>query len=203
VHQQTFVRRAASVLALAAALAPAAARAQSGRGFFLAGGVGVERIREEGAGPARFSSEVGFRAGYRFTPGAALMIESAVHGMDAHVGGDTVPAPLPGGGTAAAAEKRSLTTSSLLVAVQLGVPQGWYVRPAVGFGSHSFTVYDTNAYARRTAHEGGPAAQLAVGHTLNRPGTIGIEALGLYSHGEDSTSPRWTAGVQLTYELRF
>jgi hypothetical protein len=201
----TFLRRAVPTLALLAALAPAAARAQGPRGFFVGGGLGAETIGQAGT-RAQVSGEVGMRAGYRFSPGVALMLESAVHGMDAHVRGETSASAFVPGDVAGASTRRPLTTSSLLVALQLGVANGWYARPAVGLGSHSYTYYEPHGgdvYLQRTGHEGGPAAQLAVGHPLNRPGTVGIEALGLYSHGEDSTSPRWAAGVQLTYELRF
>jgi hypothetical protein len=55
------------------------------------------------------------------------------------------------------------------------------------------------------SEEAGPAAQLAVGRTLrlSRRVPVAVEAIGLWSGGEDSTGARWAAGVQVVPMIRF
>jgi hypothetical protein len=102
---------------------------------------------------------------------------------------------------------RTLNTISVLAAVQVGLPGELYVRPAAGLAWHSFPVYHlgTDAPTVDVREEAGPAAQLAIGRTLrlSRRVPVAVEAIGLWSGGEDSTGARWAAGVQVVPMLRF
>jgi hypothetical protein len=63
----------------------------------------------------------------------------------------------------------------------------------------------TDAPIAEMSEEAGPAAQLAIGWTLrlSRRFPVAVEAIGLWSGGEDSTGARWAAGVQVVPMLRF
>jgi hypothetical protein len=50
----------------------------------------------------------------------------------------------------------------------------------------------------------GPAAALAVGRLVPIPGfPLNVEGVATWSQGEDSTRPRWSAGLQIARVIRF
>ena len=207
--------RAAAVLvvAFAATLAPSAGLAQvSGelRGPFIGLGVGVGNVREPGLDQHRVGVMLHARAGWGFGR-VAPMLELGVHGLpnEEPRHGDIVIIDPSGGGTQTQVVRRprTLNTISVLAAVQVGLPGELYVRPAAGLAWQSFPVYDlgTDAPTLDVREEAGPAAQLAIGRTLrlSRRFPVAVEAIGLWSGGEDSTGARWAAGVQVVPMLRF
>jgi hypothetical protein len=82
------------------------------------------------------------------------------------------------------------------------------VRPGIGLGRHAFATYLVGASSIERAgisHEAGPAAGVALGRVFNvaQRFPVAVEALALWSHGEDSAGSRWGAGVQVVPQLRF
>jgi hypothetical protein len=200
-RRPTHPRILATALALAAAaLIPHPATAQERTGPFIGGGLGVEQITSTGTSTTHVNPSLQARAGWTFDQTVSAVVEFGYHGIGGDVADSTTIDP------GFSLGPRTFTTLTLLAGVQLQVTPGWYVRPAVGFASHQFpvTVYDGDVVYQETSSEGGPAAQLTIGHRLTGSRLpIGIEAFGLYSTGEDSTSPRWATGLQLTADLHF
>ena len=191
---------AAAALAAMSALVPTRGAAQERTGPFIGGGIGVEQITSTGTSSTHVNPSLHARAGWTFNRSVSAVLELGYHGIGGEVRADSSTID-PGFSGA-----RSFTTLALLAGVQLQVTPGFYVRPAVGFSSHEFpvTVFDGDVIYQQTSSEGGPAAQLTIGHRLTGSKLpIGIEAFGLYSKGEDSTSPRWATGLQLTADVHF
>lgn len=208
-NRTSVIRSAALAAGLAAlALAPSHAHAQTPgglRGPFVGLGVGVENVRDQDLGQHRVGLMLHARAGWGLGSNA-VMLEGAWHGMgdeQAHVD-DIV---WVGGEPTLARRPKVLQTMSLLASVQVGLPGDLYVRPGVGVAWHSFPVYhvDSDDQFAELSEEAGPAAQLALGRTLrlSRRFPVAVEAIGLWSGGEDSTGARWAAGVQVVPMLRF
>ncbi|HSU14685.1 hypothetical protein [Longimicrobium sp.] len=208
---RTLIVRSSVLLAAALAALPATSRAQAARdahGFFIGAGGGLGRTSE----PASDVANVGFMAhlhtGWRFSPAVALMLESSFNtANDKNVDSATVIVEGPSGSSELPSRRVKLGTQSLLLSLQLGTTQTLYVRPGVGFAGHSFGSYrqrDGDVLISQTSHEWGPAASIAVGRELPIPGfPLNVEAVALYSRGEDSTPARWSAGVQIVREIQF
>jgi hypothetical protein len=201
-------------LAGALVLAPAPGAAQQAaepRGPFVGLGVGVGNVQDPDAHMHRVGPMLHARAGWALGGATAVMLEGAWHGLgdDQAQIGDIVTVDPPGGGQQTQVMRRPevLQTMSLLASVQVGLPGNLYVRPGLGLAWHSFPVYTlgTDAPRAEMSEEAGPAAQLAVGRTLrlSRRFPVAVEAIGLWSQGEDSTGSRWAAGVQIVPMLRF
>ncbi|MFL5540308.1 MAG: hypothetical protein ACJ8J0_15060 [Longimicrobiaceae bacterium] len=192
----------------ALALVPSHARAQvpgALRGPFVGLGVGVENVQDQNLDQHRVGLTLHARAGWGFGSNA-VMLEGAWHG----IGDDQARADdfvWVNNEPTLARRPRVLQTMSLLASMQVGLPGDFYVRPGVGLAWHSFPVYhlDTDAPIAEMSEEAGPAAQLALGRTLrlSRRVPVAVEAIGLWSGGEDSTGARWAAGVQVVPMLRF
>ena len=205
------IRTAALAAGFAAiAMAPSRGTAQVTdelRGPFVGLGVGVGNVRDQNLGQHRVGVMLHARAGWGFGRNAA-MLEAALHGLGDEQAtasdftwppGSTEPVP--------SRRPRVLQTMSWLAALQVGLPGDLYVRPGVGLAWHSFPFYDfsSDAIGAGISMEAGPAAQLAVGRTLHlsRRVPVAVEAIGLWSGGEDSTGARWAAGLQVVPMLRF
>jgi hypothetical protein len=203
--------RTSALLAAALAMLPAAAVAQAApapHGLFVGAGAGVGRTTDTGMDVARVGFLLHARAGWRFNRNLALMLESGFNtGNDRNVDSASVLVIGPGGEPELPTRRVKLGTRSLLLSLQLGNARTLYVRPGVGVASHAFGTYvqqGTDLYLARTGHEAGLAGGLAVGRELPIPGfPLNVEVVGLYSRGEDSTSPRWSTGLQVVREIRF
>lgn len=192
------------VLAIPAAGTRAAAQHP---GPFIAAGVGMARVQEPETRQSRVSPSLHLGAGWAFSGTMALVVEGSVDGI-----GRTrvVPSTLPGEPTLGQppGSAYNLRTVSVLASLQAGSPRTVYVRPGIGFARHTFAFYaplPADGWKLGTEGEWGPAAGLAVGREVHVvPGVpLGIEAVARWSGGEDSSSPRWSAGVQLVPRLRF
>jgi hypothetical protein len=209
--RKNFVRSAA-VLAAALAVLPSALAAQSAgdeHGFFLGAGGGLGRTTDTGSHEAQVGFLASIRTGWRFNPNVALMLESSINtGNDRDVDSSSVIVLGPGGSQSELPSRRvKLGMQSLLVSLQLGNAKTLYVRPGIGVASHSYGYYaphSNDVYIARTGHESGLAGGIAVGRMLPIPGfPLNVEVVGLYGHGEDSTSPRWSTGLQVVREIQF
>jgi hypothetical protein len=198
--------RPASILAAAAMLflAPLHTRAQSAdrTGPFFGFGAGAARIAEPTVNAARFAPSLTMRAGWRIAPKLAVMLETAWNGIGSH--NPAGPNIDPGLGTYG---NRQLNTVAVLASAQLG-SDALYVRPGIGAGQHAFTSYrplPADGFAPETSREAGAAASLAVGRYVSAvPGFgLNVEAVAIYTSGEDSSSPRWSAGVQFVRVIGF
>ncbi|HEV7591368.1 MAG TPA: hypothetical protein VGO40_24860 [Longimicrobium sp.] len=199
--------RLAGILALAAAIAAAPrAQAQSAepRGFFVGIGGGVSFVDEPRANSSHVGESVHLRAGWRLGPSTALMLEGSMHGL-----GSTAPdSALSGIPDTPAYDHftRTLETESLLASVQFG-SASFYVRPGVGVARHAFKVLRplaTDVVIEATSRETVPAAALTVGRRVAIPGLpLNVEGALGWSGGEDSTHPRWAAGVQIARVIHF
>jgi len=205
----TRLRIAAALAAVVALAAPARAQvAGELRGPFVGLGVGVENVQDQNLDQHRVGVMLHARAGWGFGRNA-VMLEGAWHGIgdDQARVGDIVWVSDPSGDPAWVRRPKVLQTMSLLASVQVGLPGDFYVRPGAGLAWHSFPVYrfDVDVQTAEMSEEAGPAAQLALGRTLrlSRRVPVAVEAIGLWSGGEDSTGPRWAAGVQVVPMLRF
>ena len=184
------------------------ARAQEPQGPFVGFGAGVGNVRDQNFGQHRVGVMLHARAGWSFGRNA-VMLEGGWHGL-----GDDQASPNDlawlddtSGEPSVVHRPRVLQTMSLLAAVQVGLPGELYVRPGLGLAWHSFPVYhfETDAMWAGMSEEAGPAAQLAVGRTLRLSPRfpVAVEAIGLWSGGEDSTGARWAAGIQVVPMFRF
>jgi hypothetical protein len=206
----TFVIRSAALAVGFAAFGLVPARAQSQvagelRGPFMGFGVGVGNVQDQDLGQHRVGVMLHARAGWGFGS-KAVMLEAALHGLrDEQPSADDVV--WVNNEPTLARRPRVLQTLSLLASVQAGLPGDLYVRPGIGIGWHSFPVYrfDGDVQGSGVSFEAGPAGQLALGRTLrlSRRFPVAVEAVGLWSGGEDSTGARWAAGVQVVPMLRF
>ncbi|HEX8906239.1 MAG TPA: hypothetical protein VF771_15425, partial [Longimicrobiaceae bacterium] len=182
-----------------------------GRGPLLGAALGISTTTEPGADRSRTTSSVELRAGWALSPSVALMVEGALHGQGGKApetfAGSIDPASLTG-----LPGSKLVGTFSVLASVQATGPAGIYVRPGIGVARHTFGAYElapsgtgTPLYMGRIAHEWGPAAGIAVGHDLKLPFwlPLQLEAVALWSKGEDSTGARWSAGLQLAHDIRF
>jgi len=191
--------------ALAAAL-PAVAQAQ--QGAFVGFGAGVGNVRDQEFGQHRVGVMLHARAGWGFGRNA-VMLEGGWHGLgdDQASTNDITFLDDPSGSPTLVRRPKVLQTMSLLAAVQVGLPGDLYVRPGLGVAWHSFPVYhvDTDDMFAEMSEEAGPAAQLAIGRTLRLSPRfpVAVEAIGLWSGGEDSTGARWAAGIQVVPMFRF
>jgi hypothetical protein len=202
----------AALLTLSAlALAPSHARAQASgvlRGPFVGLGVGVENVQDQNLDQHRVGVTLHARAGWGIGANA-LMLEGAWHGIgdDQARVGDLMFLDDPSGDPTWVRRPKVLQTMSLLASMQVGLPGDFYVRPGAGIAWHSFPVYhiDSDDQFAEMSEEAGPAVQLALGRTLrlSRRVPVAVEAIGLWSGGEDSTGARWAAGVQVVPMLRF
>ena len=101
-----------------------------------------------------------------------------------------------------------LNTQSVLLSLQVGVPDQVYVRPGIGLGRHAFASYlvgQSSVERAEVSHEGGLAAGLALGRVFSVAQRVpmAVEGVVLWSGGEDSTGSRWAAGLQVVPQLRF
>lgn len=202
--------RGAALLAFASAsvLAAGEARAQGG----LVGlGVGMGNVRDQNLDQQRVSPILHVRAGLALSGRTTLMLEGAYHGI-----GNDQPRvddvlfinPTVGETTGTVVRRpKILGTFSLLASLQVDLPGDLYVRPGAGLGWHSFPVYELGSDAPKVdvSEEAGPALQLAIGRTVrvSRSLPVAIEAVGLWTQGEDSTGARWAAGIQVVPMIRF
>jgi len=201
---------AAAALALAPSPGSAQAAGEPG-GPFVGLGVGVGNVQDQNLDQHRVGlmlhARVGWGLGHSVTP----MLEFGFHGLgdEQPQNGDVVIIAPSQGGTRTQVVRRPevLQTMSLLASVQVGLPGDLYVRPGVGLAWHAFPVYklDGDVQGAGVSNEAGPAAQLALGRTLrlSRRFPVAVEAIGLWSEGEDSTGSRWAAGIQVVPMLRF
>jgi hypothetical protein len=204
-------RTAAVVLASTAALA-GQARAQAAlnpHGPFVGVGVGIGSINNPDGGTSRVSPVLHGRVGWGFSRSVAAMLEVGVHGL-----GDDRPRTSDlsvvneFGGIHENRRPVVLSTQSVLLSLQVGVPEQVYVRPGIGLGRHAFATYlvGQNSVDRaEISHEGGLAAGLALGRVFNvaQRFPLAVEGVMLWSGGEDSTGSRWAAGLQVVPQLRF
>ncbi len=195
--------RSASILALAAALAlaPSFARAQTGP--FVGIGAGAGRLAQPSTGASRIAPSVHLRAGWGISPTVAVMLEGTLNGA---FGGAGDPVTLTD--STFPESNRQMKTGAILASVQFGDPNKLYVRPGVGLAAHAFTVWHplaNDGYEERTSYEPGLAAGIAVGRQVKFiPGLpLAVEGVAQWTGGEDSTSPRWSAGVQFATTLHF
>lgn len=193
-----------SIFVLAAAglaLAPARSHAQAA-GPFVGVGAGVSRIAEPDARAARFGPALTGRAGWRFNPTLAVMLEGVWNGVGSRNPSEQIIDPGINGGTYG---NRQLNTVAVLASVQFG-GDALYVRPAIGAGQQAFTSWrplPADGFAPETSREAGAALALAVGRRFSAVGgfPVNVEAVAVYTTGEDSSSPRWSAGVQLAHDF--
>ncbi|HEU4556558.1 MAG TPA: hypothetical protein VFS20_01870 [Longimicrobium sp.] len=197
--------RSASILALAAALAlaPAFARAQTGP--FVGFGAGVGRIAQPSTGASRVAPSMHARAGWSITPTVAVMLEGTYNGVFSGTGDPIDGASLT---DSFPTSNRKLQTGAILASVQFGSANTLYVRPGVGLAAHAFTTWHplaNDGYEERTRYEPGLAAGIAVGRQVSViPGVpLAVEGVAQWTGSEDSTSPRWTAGVQFVTSFQF
>ena len=104
-------------------------------------------------------------------------------------------------------------TRMLILSLQLGRPTGAYVRPGLGLGQHDFAVYSTEGSTQvmqiisdaSRSSEGGPAFSVAMGNQtrVSTAVRVGVELIGAWSGGEDSSSARRIIGLQLIPVLSF
>jgi hypothetical protein len=199
--------RIAGILALVAATAAAPhAHAQSAgeRGFFVGVGGGVSLMNEQHVDYSRIGGSLHLRAGWSLGS-TALMLEANMNGIGT-AGSDSALAGVPEG-PPSYHFTRTLETESLLVSVQLAGPGSFYVRPGVGVARHAFKVLrpvSNDVIIEATSRETAPAAALAVGRRVPIPRfPLNVEGVVGWSGGEDSTNPRWTAGVQIVRVFQF
>jgi hypothetical protein len=81
------------------------------------------------------------------------------------------------------------------------------VRPGIGVARHAFKVLrpvSNDVIIEATSRETAPAAALAIGRRIGIPWfPLNVEGVVGWSGGEDSTNPRWTAGVQIARVFQF
>jgi hypothetical protein len=202
--------KCASLLPLLLALAALSTRTRATAqdvGPFVGAGAGVARVGEPETGQARVTPSLHLRAGWAFSGTMALVVEGSLDGI-----GPTrerlfaTPNIPPEGQPPGVAH--NLRTLSVLASLQAGSPRTVYVRPGIGFARHTFAFYQprpADGWELKTEGEWGPAAGLAVGREVSVvPGfPLGVEAVARWSGGEDSSSPRWSAGVQIVRDIRF
>lgn len=204
-------RVAAAVLAAALSFAPSRTFAQDAdglRGAFVGLGVGMGNVRDQNLGQHRVGVMLHARAGWAFRGSSAVLLEGGWFGLgDDQASVEDIAWPEGSTYPVVIHQPSVLQTMSLLASVQVGLPANLYVRPGVGLAWHSFPVYNvsTDDLSAEMSEEAGPAVQLAVGRTLrlSRRFPVAVEAIGLWSGGEDSTGARWAAGVQVVPMLRF
>lgn len=207
---RNLISRSTLAAAAAAALSTASAHAQAlpDRGPFVGVGVGVSTVNDPDAGLNRVSPMLHGRVGWGFSRTLAAMVELTAHGL-----GDDQPRPSDitlgsGGAVTWNREPSVLSTVSLLASLQIGDPSQIYVRPGIGLGRHAVASYytsGTTVVSANASHEAGPAAGLAVGRAF-RAGArvpVAVEAVVLWSHGEDSAGSRWAAGFQVVPQIHF
>jgi hypothetical protein len=202
-------------VAAACALVPSSAGAQRARelrGPFVGVGFGMGNVRDQELDEQRMGVMLHARAGWGLGHAVAPMLEVGVHGLgdEQPRNGDVVVINPSGGGqtTQVVRTPSVLNTVSVLASVQVGLPGGIYLRPGIGAGRHAFPTYNLfggDTPTAETSHEAGPAAQIALGRTMNLAGRfpVAVEGIGLWSGGEDSTGSRWAAGVQVVPMIRF
>ena len=200
--------RFAGILALAAAVAAPPAQAQDAPGRFFAGvGGGLSLIDEPRANASHLGGALHLRAGWNLRPNAALMLEGSMNGIGS-ARPDSVQVFGPGeGGLYYVHFSRTLKTQWLVASVQLGGPGSLYVRPGVGISRHAFLVLKplpNDEMVEATSWEMAPALTLSVGRVAPIPGfPLNVEGVVGWSGSEDSTNPRWTAGVQVARVIHF
>jgi hypothetical protein len=188
----------ASLLILAT---PRIAAAQYG---VLAAGAGISSIHSPDAGASRLAPLLHARAAWAVSRLVQVGVEVGAHdpfGRYPTTGGIAEDSL-----AVVARAQPVLRTTSLLASVQVGAESGVYVRTGIGLSRHDFRVFMPEVEGRYTAaisHEAGPAAGVAIGRTLLLAGfPLQVEAVGLLSHGEDSSGSRWAVGVQVVHALR-
>src|ERR1044072_3384433 len=104
--------------------------------------------------------------------------------------------------------RREVAGTQVLLAFVQFQAAGFYVRPGVGVGRHSFASYlfgpggqGQDAYV---GHEAGPAAGIAAGYAgpLGRRVSVGLEGVAVLSHGEDSSASRGVYGLRIAPTFR-
>jgi hypothetical protein len=194
--------RSASILAIAAALAFAPSTAHAQTGPFVGVGAGAGRVANNST--SKFAPSLHLRAGWGISPTVAVMLEGTMNGI-----GGRNPDRVESGGLTDSTfsfSNRQLRTGAILASVQLGNPQTLYVRPGVGLAAHAFTAWHplpADGYEPRTSYEPGLAAGIAVGRRVGLvPGLpLSVEGVAQWTGGEDSTNPRWSAGVQFVSNI--
>lgn len=202
--------RLAGILALAAATAAAPrahAQAVEPRGFFVGIGGGLSIMNESRADFSRVSGSLHLRAGWRLGQSTALMLEASMNGLGSTALDSTQVLGPGGGGLYYERFRRTLETETLLASVQLGDPNSFYVRPGVGVSRQKFLVLEpkSNDQIVEAMHgEIGPAVSLAAGRVVAVPRfPLNVEGVASWTGGEDSTRPRWSAGVQIARVIHF
>lgn len=194
------------LLSAVSALSPLGARAHAqSAGPFLGVGAGASRVAEPDVNAARLAPSLNLRAGWAISPTVSVMLEGSLNGIGSPNRVDS--AVIDPGMNGGAFRNRQLTTGAVLASVQVGTP-ALYVRPGVGISRHAFTSYyplPADGYAPETSYESGPAAGLTVGRRVNFiPGfPLQVEAVGMWTGGEDSSGSRWSAGIQFAREFHF
>lgn len=188
-------------LALAALASSAGAQELPAR--FVTVGVGVSRIDEEETGVSATRPHLRLGVGWRIGRGVAVMLDGAAYGI-----GDDEPRESDFVDGEFVRRAKVLGTQTLFAAVHVEA-DGFYIRPGLGLGRHAYPAYYVgpgdavlDAY---TGHEAGPAAGVVVGRAF-RFGDgmeMGVEGVGVWSHGEDSTGSHWVYGVQVAPRFRF
>jgi hypothetical protein len=98
-------------------------------------------------------------------------------------------------------------TQVLLAFVQFKAA-GFYVRPGIGLGRHSFASYlfgpGDQVQDAYVGHEAGPAAGLAAGYAVTRGGgvSVGLVGVAVVSHGEASAASRGVYGLRIVPTFR-
>ena len=199
-------RISAAMLVAGAALAGRAQAQDAGRGFFVGLGGGPGRVAEPSSHVSKLSPSLHLHAGYAFTPSLSLVVEGSMNaiGSTRLDSASTRLADEP----ALAPRAVRLQTESLLASLQVGNPASFYVRPGVGFARHAFatlTPVSNDQVVNGTSFEWSPAAGIAAGREVRviPRFPLNVEAAAFYSRGEDSTSPRWTAALQVVREIHF
>jgi hypothetical protein len=123
--------------------------------------------------------------------------------------GDEQPLPTDYQNGATTRVPQVLRTDFLLLGAQIYLVPGFYLRPAVGFGSNGFPVYlvpnGVDAESAEVSREGALTAGLSAGYdlTLHRSFSLAIEVSALRSPGEDSSEGRTVIGIQVIPLLEF
>ena len=200
-------RTAAAVLVASAALAGPAQAQDAGRGFLIGVGGGVGRVAEPSSHVSKLSPALHLHAGWRFSRSLSLVVEGSMNAIGS-TRLDSARTRLDSGEPAFAPRAVRLQTESLLASLQVGDPATFYLRPGVGFARHAFatlTPVSNDQIVDGTSFEWSPAAGIAAGRQVRviPRFPLNVEAAAFYSRGEDSTSPRWTAALQVVRELHF
>lgn len=188
---------------------PAFPAAKKGRGLVLIANGGFSRISKSAElfHPSGSGIMLGAAFGYEFSPALGVLIEYEVHHLNDEDPSEVVWGWNDRGYYEVVYWPKILKTSYILLSPQLKV-KGFHIRPAIGFGGHSFAALEYANYPDyppgvlgegRVSSEGSPAVGLTLGYTRPLRGKLGWGAEGYWRHswGEDSTAARTVIGIRL------